>query len=185
MATPRQRTLSVVPATDPITAVVVRIALPRGLERLRRRHDPAAAAGVPAHVTLLYPFLPVGDLGPAIRRELAVIARRVEPFDARFAGVGRFPGVVYLVPEPPSPFAALTAAIWSMFDEYPPYGGAHDDIRPHLTIADAPEASLDEIAGEAVHWLPFARHVNAMELLVQEGGVRWRRRWRIPLGVRQ
>jgi hypothetical protein len=170
--------------TDPITAVVIRVALPRGLERLRRRHDPAAAAGVPAHVTLLYPFLPVADLGPGTRRELTVIASRVAPFAARFATVGRFPGVVYLVPEPAKPFADLTAAIWSRFGAYPPYGGAHDEIRPHLTLADAHDAPLDQIAGEAAHWLPFDRRVGAVELLAQEDEVRWRSRWRIPLGVR-
>lgn len=173
------------PATDPITAVVVRVALPRGLERLRRRHDAAAAAGVPAHVTLLYPFLPVGDVGPATRRELVAIASRVAPFDARFATVGRFPGVVYLVPEPASPFAELTAAIWSRFGAYPPYGGAHDDIRPHLTLADTLDAPLDEIADEAANWLPFDRRVGTIELLAQEGGVRWHSRWRIPLGIRR
>jgi 2'-5' RNA ligase len=174
-----------VPATDPITAVVIRIALPRGLEGLRRRHDSAAAAGVPAHITLLYPFLSIGDLGPATRRDLADIAGHVAAFDVRFASVGRFPGVVYLVPEPATPFADLTAAIWSRFDDYPPYGGVHDDVHPHLTLADSPDAPLDEIANEAVRWLPFDRPVGAVELLAQEGGVRWRRRWRIPLGVRR
>lgn len=169
---------------DPITAVVVRITLPAGLERLRHRHDPAAAAGVPPHITVLFPFLPVAHLGPGVRRELAAIAHGVAPFDVSFTGVGRFPGLVYLVPEPAGPFADLTTAIWQRFGEYPPYGGAHADVRPHLTLADSSTEPLDGIASEAARRLPFDRHVGALEVLAQEGGVRWRRRWRIPLGVR-
>jgi 2'-5' RNA ligase len=180
-----QRTLSVVPATDPVTAVVVRIALPPGLERLRRLHDPAAAVGVPPHVTLLFPFLPVARLGPDIRRDLAKIARGVAPFEVSFARVGRFPGVVYLVPDPADTFASLTAAIWSKFAEYPPYRGAHSEVLPHLTLADAPNGTLDAIAGESAHWLPFGQQVGALELLAQGADMRWRSRWRVPLGVRR
>ena len=41
------------------SGVIVRIRLPPELEELRQRHDPMAPFGVPAHVTLLYPFLPL------------------------------------------------------------------------------------------------------------------------------
>ncbi len=164
--------------------MVVRITLPAGLERLRRRHDPAAAAGVPPHITLLFPFLPVSQLGPGVRRDLATIARGVAPFDVSFSGVGRFPDAVYLVPEPAGPFADLTTAIWARFGAYPPYGGAHAEVLPHLTLADSSTAPLDGIASQAARWLPFDRHVGALELLAQEGQTRWRSRWRIPLGVR-
>ena len=173
------------PATDPVTAVVVRIALPGGLERLRRRHDPAAWAGVPPHVTLLFPFLAVDRLTPVTRSNLVAIARSVAPFDVSFKGVGLFPGVVYLAPEPADAFADLTGAIWSKFREYPPYGGIHDDIRPHLTLAESSTEPLDAIANDAERWLPFDRRVSAVELLAQEGEMRWRSRWRIPLGVRR
>lgn len=172
------------PTTGPVTAVVVRVALPDALENIRRRHDPAAASGVPAHVTVLYPFVPVSQLAPAIRRDLAEIASGVQPFAVRFAEVRRFPGVVYLAPEPAGPFAALTASIVSRFPDYQPYAGEHTDIVPHLTLTNAPGAPVEAVAGAARHWLPFSSRVSAMELLTQDGAGRWSRHWRIRLGPR-
>jgi 2'-5' RNA ligase len=171
------------PTSGPVTAVVVRITLPDALANIRRRHDPSTAKGVPAHVTLLFPFVPVAGLTPAVRRELAAIAGSVAPFEVRFADVGRFPGVVYLAPEPGGQFGTLTASIASRFPDYPPYAGAHADVVPHLTLTDSPAAPLDAVAGAARHWLPFRRRVAAIELLVEDGAGHWARRWRIPLGA--
>lgn len=172
------------PTTDAVTAVVVRISLPDTLANIRRRHDPAAAKGVPAHITLLFPFIPVARLDPAVRGELAEIAGSMAPFAVRFADVGRFPGVVYLVPEPADPFAALTASIVSRFPDHPPYAGEHGEVVPHLTLTDSPGAPLDAVAGAARHWLPFSRRISALELLIEDGAGHWARRWRIPLGPR-
>jgi 2'-5' RNA ligase len=172
------------PTTDLITAVVVRIVLPSALANIRRRHDPVAAKGVPAHVTLLFPFVPVTRLTPAVRRDLVAIAGSVAPFEVQFANVGRFPGVVYLVPEPADPFEALTASIVSRFPDHPPYAGAHAEVVPHLTLTDSPAAPLDAVTGAVRHWLPFTRRISAMELLVENGASHWRRRWRIPLGTK-
>lgn len=160
------------------------VRLPDGLERLRRRHDPAAAAGLPAHLTLLYPFLPVTGLSPSARPALAAIAGAVEPFEVRFADVGRFPDDVYLAPEPSTPFVELTSAIAERFPGFPPYGGTHRDIVPHLTLADSAGAPLDAIAASARQFLPFARQVSTIEVLAQGRDGRWHRHWRLPLGVR-
>ena len=170
------------PTTDPVTAVVVRVSLPETLAKIRRRHDPAAANGVPAHITLLFPFIPVDRLAPTVRRDLAAIAGSVAPFDVQFTDVGRFPGVVYLEPEPADPFAALTASIVSRFPDFPPYAGEHAEVVPHLTLTDSPGVPLDAVAGAARHWLPFSRRVSALELLVEDGAGNWTCRWRIGLG---
>lgn len=168
----------------PVSGVVVRVSLPPALARIRTSDDLAAAAGAPPHVTILYPFLPVADLTPAIRRELAAIAASVEPFEVRFADIGRFPRAVYLIPEPSATLAALTEAIADRFPSYPPYGGVFDEVIPHLTLVESETAALDEIAEAAQSHLPFSRHVAAMELLVESGDGRWHGRWRILLGVR-
>ena len=97
--------------TDSSSAVVVRIPVPAAVRRLRRHWDLTAPMGVPPHVTVLFPFLPPVDLTPDVRRRLAAIARSHEPFEVAFRGVGRFPTVVYLEPDPPVPFEALTAAV--------------------------------------------------------------------------
>lgn len=170
--------------TEPASAIVIRVPVPPGMDRLRRRWDMAAHAGVPAHVTILYPFLPASDLTSPHRSTLAAIARRVEPFEITFRRVGRFPTVVYLAPEPPAPLSTLTEAIIASFPGYPPYGGAFDETIPHLTVTEAEEAPLDAIAAEAERWLPFTYHATALEVLIESPAGRWRRHWRIPLGVR-
>jgi 2'-5' RNA ligase len=186
-ATWAQRTLSAMPSTEPVSAVVVRVPLPARLAGLRAQRDWAASVGVPAHVTVLFPFVPAVRLVPAVRRELAAIGRTVEPFEVRFEQVGRFPGVVYLAPEPAATFSALTAAVHARFPDFPPYEGVFEVVLPHLTITepneDEPdEAALDAIAGAAARELPFGARVSRLEVLVEGDDGRWRGRWRISLG---
>ena len=169
--------------TEPTSAIVVRVPLPRTLERLRRQWDWAAGVGVPGHVTILFPFMPVALLGPGVRRELAAIAAAHDPFDVRFRRVGRFPGVVYLAPEPAGSFSRLTEAVVARYPEFPPYGGAFSDVIPHLTLAKSNDAPLDELAERAAA-LPFECRATALEVLAEDGDGRWRSRWRLPLGVR-
>jgi 2'-5' RNA ligase len=166
------------------SAVVVRLPIPTALERIRRRQDWAAGVGVPAHVTLLYPFVDPHALDARVRRELAAIAARHEPFHVRFERVGRWPSVVYLAPEPAGPFARLTADMVAAFPHHPPYGGVFDVVVPHLTITESADAPLDEIAAEAAFSLPFERPVTTLEVLVEDGTGRWHGRWRLRLGVR-
>jgi 2'-5' RNA ligase len=171
--------------TEPASAIVVRVPLPRALERSRRRWDWAAGVGAPAHVTILFPFLPVGRLGPAVRTELAAIAASHGAFDVRFRRVGRFPGVVYLAPEPAAPFTRLTSAVVARYPDFPPYGGAFDSVIPHLTIAESADGPLDTIAAGARAALPFDHRVAALEVIIEGGDGRWHSRWRVPLGVRR
>ena len=49
--------------------------------------------------------------------------------------------MVYLAPEPAAPFVALTEAVGAEFPGFPPYGGAFDEVVPHLTISEANEPS--------------------------------------------
>ncbi|HEV8402363.1 MAG TPA: 2'-5' RNA ligase family protein [Candidatus Limnocylindrales bacterium] len=166
------------------SAVVVRLPIPRALERIRQRRDVAAGVGVPAHVTILYPFVDPDELDAGVRRELAAIAAGHAPFRARFDRVERWPGVVYLPPEPAAPFSRLIADLIAAFPDHPPYGGAFDEVIPHLTITESADAPLEEIAASAARWLPFERPVTRLEVLVEDGIGRWHSRWRLPLGAR-
>jgi 2'-5' RNA ligase len=170
------------PATGPTSAVIVRVTVPPGIERLRRRWDWAASVGLPAHVTVLFPFLAPGNLAPGARRELASIAADTEPFDVIFASVGRFPNVVYLMPEPSRPFAHLTAAVFARFPAFPPYEGAFEEVVPHLTVAESASAPYDEIAQEAAALLPIRRRITTLEVLVEGAEGRWHGHWRLSLG---
>jgi 2'-5' RNA ligase superfamily len=88
---------------EPSSAIVVRIRVPAAIERLRRAHDRAARLGVPAHVTILYPFVAASRLGRVERANVASIAAEIRAFRVTFASAARWPGVVYLEPRPSAP----------------------------------------------------------------------------------
>ncbi len=153
----------------------------------RSRHDPSAAVGVPAHITLLYPFKPpeeiTGDVIDGLRRCLA----RVAPFDFALEALRRFPQALYLAPEPAEPFRQLTRVIWERHPETPPYGGRHPDIVPHLSLADrVGEATLDRIEAEFIEAargrLPVRARAMEVTLLENRSG-RWQTRLTLPLGA--
>jgi len=55
-----------------------------------------------------------------------------------------------LAPRPDAPLRALTRAVCTAFPGYLPYGGAHDDPVPHLTIGDGPPGGVADLrAAEA------------------------------------
>jgi hypothetical protein len=102
----------------------------------RAELDRAAAWGIPARVSVLYPFLPPGRIGARELRRLSEVVRMVQRFDVAFQRVEWFRGdVVWLAPEPGDGFKALTAAVWSAFSHCPPYSGAFAEVVPHLTVA--------------------------------------------------
>lgn len=118
----------------------------------RDRFDPSAAAGMPAHVTVLFPFIPPEQINRSARETLSKAASAVAPFEVTFPRTGTFPGVLYLDPEPPSPLQALTEALVAAFPGFPPYEGRHHAIIPHLTVAlledrSALEAVRSEVEG--------------------------------------
>ena len=75
-------------------------------------------------------------------------AARAGHFDFLLARVERFPGVLYLAPQPAAPFVALTEALVRAFPQYPPFGGAHEHIVPHLTVAQGDEPTLQQADAE-------------------------------------
>lgn len=70
----------------------------------RARHDESARHGVPAHVTVLVPFLPAERIDADVADALGELVGSVPRFDVRFAAFARFPdGVLYLEPDPSRP----------------------------------------------------------------------------------
>src|SRR5947209_5818642 len=117
----------------------------------RGRHDPAAAVGMPCHITLLYPFMAHREVNASMLAELERCFAEFAAFDFSLSRIRRFPGqILYLSPDPEEPFRRLTAAIWARFPRHPPYGGRHRDIVPHLSVAHlVGERELDDV-GEAL-----------------------------------
>lgn len=165
------------------TAVIVPVELPVAVRRLRDRLDPSAVDGVPAHVTLLFPFLPPAELDEEVRGRLAAIIGAERPFPFTLARVGRWPDVVYLAPEPDAPFLRLIEAVAAAFPEHPPYGGAHADVVPHVTIAQDPRPGYLEAAEHALPaLLPIRDVAREAWLVARLDAAPWRTLWRLPLG---
>ena len=70
------------------------------VQPFRDKYDPSAAMGMPAHVTLLYPFLAPDDVGSEALADLRVCFQQFSPFPFTLAETHRFPSVLYLGPEP-------------------------------------------------------------------------------------
>jgi 2'-5' RNA ligase len=121
----------------PRTALIVTIPEAEPAVRaLRLAHDRSAALGVPAHVTILFPFADPADVDEPVLAELLASFRS---FEFELDRVERFEeGPVWLHPEPSEAFASLTEAVWRAFPAYPPYEGAHEDVIPHLTVSETP-----------------------------------------------
>jgi len=162
----------------PESALIVRVpeAEPH-VERWRARYDPAHAQGVPAHITLLYPFLAPERITSAALEPVATLAAGTASFDFELARGGRFSGVFYLAPDPAEPFVELTRELQRRFPEHPPYGGAFETIVPHLTVVHAGE--LEQRAAENDLARLFApgggiRSRCAELVLIENSSGRWR-----------
>ncbi len=151
----------------------------------RQLYDPAAAVGVPAHITINYPFLPAVRNNEFDTQELVQLFGVEKAFAFSLASVRNFPSVLYLAPEPPEPFAALIEAVERRYPDSPPYGGVFEAVVPHLTIADVAEPEdLPSIrrrfVAAAVGRLPIAGMADQVWLMDNRPG-RWRIRESYPL----
>ena len=153
----------------------------------RERYDPSAAAGMPAHITLLYPFKPPDDISQAALRDLRFCFSRFGRVDFSLAAIRRFAGgVLYLAPEPDEPFRRLTLAICKRHPEVLPYGGRYCNIVPHLTVAQpTEEKELDRIAAQFARAsrrkLPIPATASEIALMERRAG-NWRVRTALALG---
>jgi 2'-5' RNA ligase len=150
-----------------------------GLVRsFRDRYDPAAKVGMPAHITLLYPFKSPNEIDGLVLDTLSQCFSRFQPVKFSLTTINQFLGeTLYLVPEPEDPLRELTLGIWRCYPETPPYRGRYSTIIPHLTVADRMgEQRLAEVAREfeqaAQGRLPLQGHAAEVTLMDSRSG-RW------------
>jgi hypothetical protein len=113
--------------------------------------DPAARDGVPAHLTVLYPFLPPALIDGAALTSLRRLFADFPAFTFTLDQVCWFGDTVaWLAPRDDRPFRALTARAFAAFPSWPPYGGKYADPVPHLTFGIASEqADLEALRAAA------------------------------------
>jgi 2'-5' RNA ligase len=147
----------------------------------RFRHDSVALRGVPAHITVLYPFMTPDEISDSATAAVRRVLDHFPEFPFRLTRLERFAeGATYLAPEPPTPFVDLTMAIAEHFPAYPPYGGVYADVIPHLTVAQTPDAPADELA-EIERHLPIRCVAREAWLMVERDDGHWTTRSRFAL----
>ena len=139
-----------------------------------------AARALPPHITALWPFLPVDAVDAPVERRLEDLLAGAPAFPFALTRVAELADAAVLLPEPAAPFVTLTRLLWDEWPECPPYGGAYDDVAPHVVVAIDP-STADRWAIEAAlaAHLPLATRA-AEVLLVEEtasGALRERRRF--------
>lgn len=139
------------------------------------------SGALPPHITLLYPFLPPSRIDGAVEHAVARLLASFEPFAFALESVGRFPGVLYVTPEPAERFRELTEALWCRWPSARPYRGAYADIVPHLTVAMGSEQRLPAALRAA---LPVHAVASEVSLMVADRRGRWSCRRSFQLGLR-
>ena len=170
------------------TALVI---VPRDVpDELAKLHDEwhadAVARGLPLHVTLLFPWIPLDELGARHLERAAHVFAAAAPFTFRLARLDEFPGVLWAAPEPDEAIRRLIAGLVNAFPECPPYEGAFTDPTPHATLAiveeSGQEAAAARLRAALEPLLPVPVHVTEVALLEEVEPERWRERRSLPLG---
>jgi hypothetical protein len=125
--------------------------------------------GVPAHVTILFPF---ADAAAVDEASVAELVGRFRAFDFTLDRLEHFEdGTAWLRPVPSAPFVDLTAAVMERFPGHAPYEGAFDEVIPHVTVTRE-DAQLPIACRATEVWL----------LEEQEPGGTFATRLRMPFG---
>ncbi|MEU6315476.1 poly(A) polymerase [Streptomyces sp. NPDC047014] len=171
------------PATARTAVAWLPAGLPDAVDELRRAHDPQAGRW-PAHVNLLFGFVPESAFGQALPL-LAEAAARVAPFEARLEGVHSFghreEAAVWLDPAAggEEPWQGLRRALVERF----PGCRGREGYTPHLTLGRSRDP-LRAVAGFAarIGAVPPVR-VGELAVLSRRGDGPMRVRATVALGT--
>ncbi len=166
---PRSSLMFTVPAAEPLVGA------------LRAAHDPAAFAGVPAHITLLFPWKPPAQISDADLDAVSAHLAGIGTVELRFDRLARFPGLAYLALADPKPVIALIRGLAKAWPAYPPYEGKHPQIVPHLTVAHGSDDVLDTVEPHFAGVLPLVTTVDHVSLFTEDDTDHWHERTRFSL----
>ncbi len=146
------------------------------VQRHRERLDANAPLGIPAHITVLAPFMPPDTIDTAVLTQIEQLFADLTRFRFRLDRTDWFgEQVLWLAPRDPAPFRALTQRVYRAFPAFPPFEGRHDDVVPHLTIGHGHPLNELRTAEDAVQaHLPIEASVAAITLMTERyAGGHW------------
>jgi len=144
---------------------------------MRWKFDETARLGVPAHVTVLFPFMDPERIDAVVLEKCARTLTEHKKFVFQLHRVGRFPVTAYLEPDPPEPFIALTMGLVGAFPEYPPFDGEFTSIIPHLTVAHGNASEAQTAARQLALNLQSVERVScvcAAVTLIENSSGQWK-----------
>ena len=135
---------------------------------------------MPAHITVLFPFVPVSQLSHEVDGLHSLFAV-VTPFDFALTSVGRFERTAYLEPDGPERFTAITEMVANRWPAFPPYGRAFSKLVPHLTVADqVDDAIVDLVTRTLTPRLPIVCRAVEAWVLTSDANGHWSRAHVLP-----
>ena len=146
------------------------------VRRHRQRLDVSAPLGVPAHITVLAPFMPPEAIDTAVLTQIGQLFADITRFRFQLDRTDWFGDqVLWLAPRDPAPFRALTQRVFQAFPAFPPQEGRYDDVVPHLTIGRGhPLQDLRTAEDSVQAHLPIEAGVTAITLMTeQSAGGHW------------
>ncbi|MEV0528779.1 2'-5' RNA ligase family protein [Streptomyces sp. NPDC050439] len=148
--------LVLLPDADPLLALAARV------------ETRVVRPGVPAHATLLYPWLSAEEIGPSDLERLRAVLVRAAPDGGRIPlrlteaeRAGAFVGVP--VPE----LRSLATAVREAYPDQVPYGGQFGQDPPvHVTVSlDATDHTAADIAHRVTGRLPITTEVSTVHVV--------------------
>jgi 2'-5' RNA ligase len=146
-------------------------------------HGEAVEAGIPLHVTLLFPFASPHEVEES---KLDEFFGHFDAFTLTLMGLASWPRVVYALPEPRDRLLAMMHALFEQYPEYPPYEGEIAKPEPHATLTELEEGQsladvFEEIRVRTNSLFPLACEIRDVALLEEYEPDCWRERTRFPL----
>jgi 2'-5' RNA ligase len=155
------------------------------VHRYRERLDANAPLGIPAHITVLAPFMPPETINTSVLTRLGQLFAEAGRFRFRLDRTAWFSDrVLWLAPGDPGPFRDLTQRVFRAFPAFPPFEGQHDDVVPHLTIGHGHPLNDMRTAEEVIQdSLPIDACAAAVALMTeQSAGAHWTKAATFTLG---
>jgi hypothetical protein len=146
------------------------------------RYPGTVREGVPAHVSLLYPFVPAAELDEQVTCALGELLAEQTPMPVQFAKCYRQDGFVALFPDPINGLKELVSKTRRRWPDVVPYEGVYGDVEPHLTVAMRCSAETAvTIEQEVSAQLPISAELREAWLVAFEG--QWTLRGRFEFGA--
>jgi len=160
---------------------VILIPIPEAEEiigKWRMRYDRVARLGIPAHITLLFPFKIPSVIDKSVINKLELLFSTINTFSFSLTAIETFPNVIFLSPSPKESFIDITKKIVSIFPENQPYEGKFPDINPHLTLGQLSDKDnfseiLKKIKEDIEHKLPLKTKATEARLMIENPDGKW------------